>query len=457
MKIRILILHTETVNKDRQTKERGREMSIEVLPMGLRCNLACAYCYQEPMRDADNQGDPRFDMQAMKDALAREGSNFTIFGGEPLLTPIEALEELWAFGYEKFGCNGIQTSATLVTDAHFDLFKKYKVHVGISIDGPGELNNARATRNQTGAQKSTAIAGGTLNRLLEEGHPCSIITTLHQLNAGKDRIEQLLDWFRDLDHKGLASANLHLLEVDKPRTREIALNSIENAQVLIACAVLQSRLTQLRFQPIIDMTTLVLGLDRPTSCLWNACDPYTTRAVHGITGQGERVNCGRSNKYGVDMPKADREMLIRPLALHSVSMDDGGCGGCRYFYACKGHCPGEGFNGDWRNKTEHCETLRLVFEWIEARVSALGFRPFPLDDGHRLVLEDRVIKGLQEGSLVTPHDALTGRTPMNSHGDVPHGDSGLNEHGDAGHGDAPHGDHSDAAKPIVTHGDHTDA
>ena len=55
---------------------------------------------------------------------------------EPLLVE-DDLEELWAWGLEKFGFNGVQTNGTLVNDNHIRLFKQYKVQVGLSIDSPG--------------------------------------------------------------------------------------------------------------------------------------------------------------------------------------------------------------------------------------------------------------------------------------------------------------------------------
>ena len=107
-------------------------MSIEVRPLGVKCNIQCQYCYQNPQRDAGNIPNA-FDLPKMKAALERAGSHFTIFGGEPLLVPEHVLEELWAFGLERFGTNGIQTNGTLINDRHIALFKKYKVirrHLG---------------------------------------------------------------------------------------------------------------------------------------------------------------------------------------------------------------------------------------------------------------------------------------------------------------------------------------
>ena len=82
-------------------------------------------CYQNPQRDAGNIP-TAFDVAKMKAGLERAGSNFTIFGGEPLLVPEPVLEELWAFGLERFGTNGIQTNGSLISDRHIRLFKQYK-------------------------------------------------------------------------------------------------------------------------------------------------------------------------------------------------------------------------------------------------------------------------------------------------------------------------------------------
>ena len=77
----------------------------------------------------------------MKAATEREGGPFTMFGGEALLVPEADLEELFRWGDERWGSNGIQTNGVLINDEHVRMFKAYKVHVGISMDGPGELND----------------------------------------------------------------------------------------------------------------------------------------------------------------------------------------------------------------------------------------------------------------------------------------------------------------------------
>ena len=78
-----------------------------------------------------------------------------MYGGEALLMPIEDIEELWKFGYEKFGTNSIQSNGVLWTQDHIDLAVKYNAGVGISVDGPGELNHLRWSGTKEKTDKNT--------------------------------------------------------------------------------------------------------------------------------------------------------------------------------------------------------------------------------------------------------------------------------------------------------------
>lgn len=453
-------------------------MSIEVLPLGVRCNLKCGtadatYCYQQPIRESGNEGDPRYDMDAMKRALEAEGYKFSVFGGEPLLMPIDDLEELWRWGRERFGkaaaehgdhANSVQTNGTLVTQRHLRLFAKYDVSVGFSIDGPGELNDARWARSLEKTRKATERSLWALDQCLQRGVSTSLIVTMHRLNASTERLPRLLDWFRELSAKGLRHVNLHLLEVDMPGVREqLSLSEDENVAALLACARLQSELP-IDFNPLTDMASLLKGEDQwspradgkgylaGVNCTWNACDPYTTEAVRGVNGQGHRGNCGRTCKEGPMWLKASTPGFERYLSLMHTPQAYGGCSGCRFFYACKGNCPGEGLQGDWRRKTEHCAVLVRVFSALEANMVALGVQPFSLSP-ERARVEATQAALWQTGR----HATVTRIREMLVKGEDPAQAPKPSPHGDAPHIDVDHGDHRDADRPVYTHGDHTDA
>lgn len=349
-------------------------MSVEVRPLGVECNLACQYCYQNPQRDLGERPRP-YDIDRMIEAIAAEGQPFAVFGGEPLLVPLPDLERLWAYGLAQFGYNGLQTNGALIEHAHVEAFLRHKVRVGLSIDGPDELNDARWAGSLELTRTRTAASHAALRRLCAAGVPTSLIITLHRANAGPDRLPRLLAWVRELDGLGLRGVRVHLLEVDDPAVGErYALTTAENLAALAGFAALEPEL-RLKFDLFGDMRGMLLGDDDQAACVWRACDPYTTAAVRGVEGRGESSNCGRTNKEGVDFSKADVPAYVRSLILHQTPREHGGCQGCRFFLACKGHCPGTAIGGDWRNRSEHCEVYLALFERLERDLLADGRTP----------------------------------------------------------------------------------
>ncbi len=353
-------------------------MSVELRPLGVRCNIQCQYCYQNPQRDAGNL--PRtYNMQKMKDAIQAEGGPFTLFGGEPLLMPKQDLEELWAWGLAQYGSNAIQTNGTLITDEHIRMFKAYRVQVGISLDGPAELNDARWHGTLEKTRQATAKAEHALEHLCQEGIVPSLIITLHRNNATRDKLPILYDWIRFLEEIGIRWVRLHLLESESQAIRaKYALTVSENLEALMGFYALQKQLRWLKFDMFADMQWMLLGHDESTTCVWNACDPYTTRAVHGVEGNGQRSNCGRTNKEGIDSIKADVPGFERYLALYATPQISGGCKDCRFFLMCKGQCPGTAIDGDWRNRTEHCEVWKRLYTLLEEELKAAGKEPLSL-------------------------------------------------------------------------------
>jgi uncharacterized protein len=369
---------------------------VELKPLNVRCNIRCRYCYQNPQRDAGNFG-VKYDLEAMKLAVEKEGVPFGLFGGEPLLVPEEHLEELWSLGFRLFGWNRIQTNGTLLNSNHVRLFKRYRVSVGISVDGPGELNDARWVGTLKATRESTERSEAAILRLCEEGLYPGLIVTLHRLNCSSDRLAKLHSWLRCMDSLGVPSTRLHLLEVDDNDSRQrLALSEVENIDVLLGLARLENELKNLRFDLFDDVRRLLVGDDRMVSCYWKGCDPYTTGAVREINGEGHSSNCGRTNKDGIEYLKADHKAFDRYLALYMTPQEAGGCKDCRFFLMCKGQCPGTSLDGDWRGKTEHCEIWKVVFQHFEEQLRLSGRTPVSVS-ARRRELEHHFINAWTNG------------------------------------------------------------
>ena len=420
-------------------------MTIEANPLGVACNLSCPYCYQTSMRTAGNVS-VKPDISRMKAALERAGGQFSVFGGEPLLTPLPVLEELFAFGYSRFGQNGIQTNGSLITAQYIELFRRYRVHVGMSMDGPADLNDSRWAGSLERTREATRASTEALQRLCEAGNVPSLIVTLYRGNAGTpDLLLRLIDWFQDLEELGVRSVRLHLLEVDSESVRRtMSLTDAENLAALTALYEFQGQ-TKIRFDLFSEMAKLLMGDDEGATCVWNACDPYTTVAVQGVNGQGEQSNCGRTNKDGVDWRKAGQAGFERQIALWRSPQNDLGCQGCRFFFACKGQCPGTAVDGDWRNRTEHCAVWKGMFARIEKDLLVLGRTPLTVQKNVLTQVERILIHWWERGRNVSVASALRSvRTGQ------PLSGQDVQQHGD--HWDAPDG-HRHTDGPNVVHGD----
>jgi uncharacterized protein len=399
-------------------------VSIELLPLGKKCNIACSYCYQQDERSAAGNKSAPYDMEAMKAALLAEGvgngTGWTLFGGEPLLMPIADIEALFAWSESVGAPVGVQTNGSLITQRHIDLFRQYSVSVGFSMDGPAELNDARQAMRADATPVVTGLSDGWLRRLLEEGVSVSLIVTLSSVNAGSgEKLERLTSWLLELRDRGLRYVNLHTLE---PHGANLSL--APERQIWALRQLRRDLVGFARVSPFADMRQSLLQ-EQGAHCTFAFCDPYTTPAVRGIDGQGVRGNCGRTNA-GRPYVKSDTPGHERYLALYLTPMKQGGCGGCRFFLACGGgNCPGEGERGDWRGRTVHCETLLSLFEDIEAELFAEGREPISMS----------LRRPAREAQLLAQWAGL----PIAA--------------GDVEHGDVAHGDHTDHGRPVITHGD----
>ncbi len=328
-------------------------MSIELKPLKDKCNLSCSYCFARNVRSATISY--KYDLDAMLKKVEEFGQicYFTVFGGEPLLVPFDDLEKIFSFGFEKFKQNSIQTNGVMITDAYIYLFKKYNVHVGFSLDGPGLLNSARCDEIRT------ARILRNVDSCLKASLTVSFIVTIHKNNI----VPELIIWLSNLDDLGIKNVNIHFLENDNI---DSLVPKQENLSIFLGWLYDAAKCFKTLKIDNFEEMRLRLFTGAGGCCAWNSCDPYTTKSVQGIGPFGEMHNCGRENKDGIDYIKADSPYPMREIILYDTPQMAGGCQGCRLWYACHGYCPGTGLNGDWRNRSEHCESLKLIFGWIEA-------------------------------------------------------------------------------------------
>jgi uncharacterized protein len=163
------------------------------------CNINCSYCYL-PQRDVTTVMEQSTIAALFKKIFAtswtRAGLTVIWHAGEPLVVPVSFYETAFA-AIEALRPtalqirHSIQTNGMLLTPQWCDLFKKWNVGVGVSIDGPKHLHDAhRVTRTGRGTFDKT-LAG--IRLLQQENVPFHVISVLSR--EGLNAPQEMLDFY----------------------------------------------------------------------------------------------------------------------------------------------------------------------------------------------------------------------------------------------------------------------
>lgn len=165
------------------------------------CNLNCTYCYDKDNRYRDKNINEEFenkidDIQRYLNAIYLDKCNartLIFHGGEPLLLGADVYEKLLEKIVEPNMKLSIQTNGTLINKKYIEIFKKYHISVGISLDGCNEEQNyCRIYRNGTNSFKKVM----TNIKLLEENNiRFGIIMTISKEHIGKEK--EIYDFIAD--------------------------------------------------------------------------------------------------------------------------------------------------------------------------------------------------------------------------------------------------------------------
>lgn len=166
------------------------------------CNINCSYCYL-PLRHVKSRFDisffsPLFAALDRADLLDRE---LTILwhAGEPLALPADFYQEAFAEldrvkPTDLRLTHHVQTNAMLISDEHLDLFQKWNVQIGVSVDGPAWIHDAnRLTRS---GQGSHAAAMRGIEKIRQRNIPftCIAVLTADALSYP----DEIYDFFKGL-------------------------------------------------------------------------------------------------------------------------------------------------------------------------------------------------------------------------------------------------------------------
>lgn len=167
-------------------------LSLIVKPTGAACNLDCAYCYFLAKEELWGHEGQRMDDATVEQTLrsyltaAPDGEVIVTWqGGEPTLRGLDFFRRAVDLGRQlarpgQSVRHGLQTNATLIDDEWGSFLAQERFLVGVSIDGPPQLDVHR--RNAAGLPSHAAAVRGW-HLLQRHGVELNVLTTVHTLNV----------------------------------------------------------------------------------------------------------------------------------------------------------------------------------------------------------------------------------------------------------------------------------
>jgi len=203
---------TSSVPLDRakalETPSRLGPVKLLVLQGTPFCNLDCAYCYLPNRSDTARMSSATVGSlvrRLLEDRLVSGPLLVNWHAGEPLVLPPAFYEEripLFAPLVEAGipVTHSLQTNGVLINDAYCELFRRFDIKIGVSVDGPAFLHDARRV-TRSGKPTHAAVVAG-MRMLQKHAIPFNVICVLTSRSLRHP--EEVYYWFREMGVRAVA-------------------------------------------------------------------------------------------------------------------------------------------------------------------------------------------------------------------------------------------------------------
>ena len=343
-----------------------------IIKLTEKCNYACEFCRYSNHRQSD-KGIPEHLIIKMitecYDYNKKNGiknMNVILHGGEPLLYGenrlSKVLDEIKCLIEDDFSIEySIQTNSSLLSDGWIKIFKDYNFDVGISLDGPIQLNGHYGSNREDAVNDAVAA----YHLLQNQGIHCgflSVITDKHLEN-----INCFFDFLIQNDIKSVGLCYCY------NKFDGDSIDPIKLGKWLIDLYELYfSSLKKIRIREF-DMVTRRILNHPHNACAMScreSCGSYLT-----ITPSGGIEFCddydldeARNNSLGnindmsiIQILENDKYQRMKQKSLEIVN---GKCNSCEVFELCRSGCS----RNDIEEINYFCDTYKMLYPHIQKRV-----------------------------------------------------------------------------------------
>jgi len=291
------------------------------------CNLRCRHCYVEAGDPLESELTTAEVINLIEDFAKLGGERLIITGGEPLMrrkTLYEAIKVAREAGVKKIF---VETNGTLVSNDDVNVFKRYDVELGVSLDGAVKETNDYI-RGEGNYEKTISA----IKRLLHAGINTRIGITLMKHNVKE--VDRLFYLAKDL---GVNSVSVKaVLEMGRAEKYKGLLLSLEEVYSHILEAWRKARELGINTEFEDQIKDLKESLTRKDSCgagktLISVSSDGYVYPCNMFLGMGE-FNAGNLRKQKLEDIWRNSEAL-KTLRRISV-LDIKGCSDCEMKFIC---------------------------------------------------------------------------------------------------------------------------
>lgn len=333
------------------------------------CNLACQYCYSTKSSDTHIMSEKTLEESIKKILGFYKNITFVWHGGESTVVGLDFIRLAVEFQkrYRRNNqkvINEIQTNGTLINEEWADFFHKNSFFIGISIDGPKEINDlVRVDREGI----------GTFDRIYQgisilRKHDLKIAGICVLAKHNVNNINAIFDFYAE--HNISLNINPFIRSgMGSLFNEKLMISPIEFSKAMINLFNLWFENPVVKIYDFYKIIKSFLTASNNICCYSGKC----SSEYISICPNGDVYPCGRwagekSFCMG-NITKNPMETIINSIASKALlnrqtHLEE--CQICDWYEVCRGGCPHTSFiyTGSIYNRDFYCEGRKILFSHI---------------------------------------------------------------------------------------------
>lgn len=315
------------------------DYTILIIKFTDKCNMSCKYCYSPEVSQSIHDNIHQLLYKTIEDIYNLKNGYIilNILGGEVFLFKDELYQLIKQINLSNFRDKvdiRIQSNGTLILEEDIEILQKYKVGLGISLDGFNDFNNMHRVMNNDRSSLKKVL---DIMLLLETKNFCYGLQFVMHKNNAKD-ITQILN---EVSQRNIKNISCNLM-IPNEITKDYVLGRNDAIQVYKDIITFEMEKPNIRFRErnIAIWTTQILNKmsTEDFACYSSFCKKGDK--IFTISCDGNIYPCDwlMQDEYYIGNIKRNS---ITEIIGTNLDFKNEFCNDCEWVYSCNNFCKGK--------------------------------------------------------------------------------------------------------------------